>query len=70
MLEAETIREQWPEAIASAPETTPVKVKKLGHVVFTVSDIERTTKFWTEIMDFRFLTATSMSWSLRQETGL
>jgi hypothetical protein len=27
MLEAETIREQWPEAIASAPETTPVKVK-------------------------------------------
>ena len=30
MLEAATIREQWPEAIASAPETTPVKVKKLG----------------------------------------
>jgi len=22
---------------------TPVKVKKLGHVVFTVSDVERTT---------------------------
>ena len=33
--------------------STPVKVKKLGHVVFTVSDIERTTKFWTEIMGFQ-----------------
>jgi catechol 2,3-dioxygenase len=30
-----------------------VKVKKLGHVVFTVSDIERTTRFWTEIMGFQ-----------------
>ena len=34
-------------------QTTPVRVKKLGHVVFTVSDIERTTKFWTEIMGFQ-----------------
>jgi len=33
-------------------QTTPVQVKKLGHVVFNVSDIERTTKFWTEIMGF------------------
>ena len=32
---------------------TPVKVKKLGHVVFTVSEIERTTRFWTEIMGFQ-----------------
>src|ERR671936_823132 len=31
---------------------TPVKVTKLGHVVFAVSDIERTTRFWTEIMGF------------------
>jgi catechol 2,3-dioxygenase len=31
---------------------TPIKVKKLGHVVFHVSDIERSTKFWTEIMGF------------------
>jgi catechol 2,3-dioxygenase len=27
-----------------------VKVRKLGHVVFTVSDIARSTRFWTEIM--------------------
>lgn len=40
---------------ASTPshEQTPVSVKKLGHVVFTASDIERTTKFWTEIMGFQ-----------------
>ena len=35
------------------PNETPVKVKKLGHVVFTVSDVERTTKFWAEIMGFQ-----------------
>jgi catechol 2,3-dioxygenase-like lactoylglutathione lyase family enzyme len=35
------------------PDGTPVRVKKLGHVVFTVTDIERTTKFWTEIMGFQ-----------------
>ena len=32
---------------------TPVKVRKLGHVVFTVSDIERSTLFWTDIMGFQ-----------------
>lgn len=37
----------------AAQETTPVKVKKLGHTVFNVSDIEKTTKFWTEIMGFK-----------------
>ena len=43
--------------------TTPVKVKKLGHVVLTVSDIERTVKFWTEIMGFKYPTAMSKAWS-------
>jgi catechol 2,3-dioxygenase-like lactoylglutathione lyase family enzyme len=33
-------------------QTTPIQVKKIGHVVFNVSDIERTTKFWTDIMGF------------------
>jgi catechol 2,3-dioxygenase len=32
---------------------TPVKVRKLGHVVFTVSDVERSTRFWTDIMGFQ-----------------
>lgn len=34
-------------------EETPVKVKKIGHVVFSVSDMERSTKFWTDIMGFK-----------------
>ena len=39
------------------PETsdrgkTPVKVKKIGHFVYEVSDVERSVKFWTEIMGF------------------
>lgn len=54
MLEGETIKLERPTQTAeSTQETTPIRVKKLGHVVFTVSDIERTTKFWTEIMGFR-----------------
>lgn len=54
MLEGQTVTEERRrQAAAAAQETTPVKVKKLGHVVFTVSDIERTTKFWTEIMGFQ-----------------
>ena len=36
-----------------AEPATPVRVKKLGHVVFTVSDVERTTRFWTEILGFK-----------------
>lgn len=39
--------------VQSNQETTPVQVKKLGHVVFCVSDVERTVKFWTEIMGFK-----------------
>jgi catechol 2,3-dioxygenase-like lactoylglutathione lyase family enzyme len=35
-------------------ETTPVHVKKIGHVVLSVSDIERSGKFWIEIMGFQF----------------
>ena len=29
-----------------------IKVNKLGHLVYEVSDIERTVKFWTEMMGF------------------
>ncbi len=32
---------------------TPIKIKKIGHVVFTVSDVERSTAFWTEVMGFK-----------------
>ena len=37
---------------AAAPKTTPINVRKLGHLVYEVSDIERTTAFWTEILGF------------------
>jgi len=55
MLEGETQREERrPQATGSTQQQkTPIQVKKLGHVVFTVSDIERTTKFWMEIMGFQ-----------------
>lgn len=45
-----------------ADEQSPIKIKKIGHVVYTVSDLERTSKFWTEIMGFKF--------SDRNETGM
>lgn len=32
--------------------TSPIKVNKLGHFVYEVSDIERSVKFWTEVMGF------------------
>jgi catechol 2,3-dioxygenase len=39
--------------VESETQTTPIKVKKVGHFVYRVSDIERTTRFWTEIMGFK-----------------
>ncbi|HEV8021092.1 MAG TPA: VOC family protein [Candidatus Lustribacter sp.] len=37
---------------AAKATTTPIQVRKLGHLVYEVSDVERSTKFWTEIMGF------------------
>ena len=48
-----TAQEIQAQTEESTQQTTPVRVKKLGHVVFSVSDVERTTKFWTEIMGFK-----------------
>lgn len=31
---------------------SPIKVRKLGHVVYEVSDVERSTEFWTGVMGF------------------
>ena len=33
--------------------STPVHVRKIGHIVFRVSDIERSTRFWTDVMGFQ-----------------
>ena len=45
-----------------AAEISPIKIKKIGHVVLSVSDIERSSKFWTEVMGFKF--------SDKNETGM
>ncbi len=46
-------RVQQQEQRTEDTDTTPIRVKKLGHVVFRVSDLERTTRFWTDIMGFK-----------------
>jgi catechol 2,3-dioxygenase len=33
--------------------TSPIHVRKFGHLVYEVSDIERSVKFWTEVMGFK-----------------
>ena len=47
--------------VKSATRPSPVRVKKLGHIVLQVSDVERSIKFYTEVLNFRV--------SDRQETG-
>src|ERR1044072_9719095 len=42
------------EELLMADNKSPIKIKKIGHVVLTVSDIERSTKFWTDVMGFKF----------------
>lgn len=32
---------------------SPIKVKKLGHFAYEVSDLDRSIKFWTEVMGFQ-----------------
>lgn len=39
--------------VEQAPTTSPVRIRKLGHVVYRVRDIERAVKFYTEILNFR-----------------
>jgi catechol 2,3-dioxygenase len=33
--------------------SSPIKINKLGHLVYEVTDVERTAKFWTEVMGFQ-----------------
>jgi catechol 2,3-dioxygenase-like lactoylglutathione lyase family enzyme len=40
-------------AVATSVEASPIKVRKIGHLVYEVSDVERTVKFWTEVMGFK-----------------
>jgi catechol 2,3-dioxygenase-like lactoylglutathione lyase family enzyme len=46
----EIVGNHHPEQYAG---TSPIKVNKLGHFVYEVSDVERTAKFWKEVMGFQ-----------------
>jgi catechol 2,3-dioxygenase len=37
----------------AATEVSPVRIRKLGHVVFYVRDVERSQRFYQEILNFR-----------------
>jgi catechol 2,3-dioxygenase-like lactoylglutathione lyase family enzyme len=41
------------DAAATEQRTTPIHVRKFGHLVYEVSDVERSVKFWTDVMGFR-----------------
>ena len=38
---------------AAVEERSPVQIRKLGHVVIRVRDVERSIRFYTEILNFR-----------------
>ena len=40
-------------AASGASTATPVRIKKIGHVVLRVGDIDRSTRFWTDILGFK-----------------
>jgi catechol 2,3-dioxygenase-like lactoylglutathione lyase family enzyme len=40
------------ERPSETAEKSPIQCKKLGHYVYEVTDIQRTLKFWTEVMNF------------------
>jgi catechol 2,3-dioxygenase-like lactoylglutathione lyase family enzyme len=44
---------ETPQPAQSARKPSPVKIRKLGHVVIQVSDLERSMKFYTEVLNFR-----------------
>lgn len=37
----------------SSQTGSPIKIKKIGHVVYRVSDVDRSLKFWTDILGFK-----------------
>ena len=40
--------------------TTPIKVKKFSHFVYEVANVERSVKFWTEVMGFEVTESNEM----------
>ena len=57
MKDADTLRVEAHDTASSAHPSeyvgeSPINVNKLGHFVYEVSDVERTVKFWKEVMGF------------------
>src|SRR5436190_7832594 len=48
-----TVAQTIEQTHESPAGTSPVRIRKLGHVVFRVRDVERSVKFYTEILNFR-----------------
>lgn len=46
----ETLQRATPQ---STEEQSPVRIGKLGHVVFRVRDVDRSIRFYTEVLNFR-----------------
>jgi len=57
----EVAMEQVVEGAATQAQASPVRIRRLGHIVLQVGDVERSVRFYTEILNFRV--------SDRQETG-
>ena len=53
--------EQVQDKVTTDTRPSPVRIKKLGHIVLQVQDVERSIKFYTEVLNFRV--------SDRQSTG-
>lgn len=34
------------------PRPTPIRIKKLGHLVYEVSNVEKSARFWIDVMGF------------------
>lgn len=51
-MQLDQINNTFPETTKTEVGPSPIKIKKLGHVVYEVSDIERSTQFWTNVLGF------------------
>jgi catechol 2,3-dioxygenase len=44
---------ETPQSVQPVGRPSPVRIRKLGHVVIQVRDLERSMKFYTEVLNFR-----------------
>ena len=54
--------EQVQDKVRPDTRTSPVRIRKLGHIVLQVQDVERSIKFYTEVMRFDLYFEIADSW--------